>query len=86
MLCVRGGGAKGEEKEGRSGEEEELSSELCNLQRPFLPTFLLTTPMQAQCSNLTFHSLSKCLSYPNTQTLHAPFLQIQPHSLSQPGL
>lgn len=61
-----GGGAKAEGKKQKRKREEvgrrqrEHSSELCNLQRPFLPTFLLIAPMQTQCSSLTIPStLSK---------------------------
>lgn len=46
----------------------EHSGKFYSLQRQFFPIFLLTIPPQTQGSRLTVPlTLSKCLSYPNSQ-------------------
>lgn len=76
------------EEEGKKRKREEVrrqrehSSKLCNLQRPFLPIVLFTTPMTCKpSSSLTIPlTLSKYLSYPKPKTLRMSFLQTQPNT------
>lgn len=88
------GGKKEVEKQKRKKEDagrrqREHSSKFYSLQRPFLLIFLLTIPMQTQCSSLTLTlTLSKMPfppQFPKLCTCHF-FKPNQIHSLSQPGL
>lgn len=60
---------KGRRKREVGKEAEGLSSELCNPQRPFLPIFLLTTPMQNQRSTL---ALPFSILFPNAFPILTP--------------
>lgn len=64
------GKGRGRERGKGGSRKREHPSELCNPQRPFLPIFLLITPMQTQWSKLTFpFTLSKRPSYLNSANL-----------------
>lgn len=76
---------KGEE-EGKKRKREEVrrqrehSSKLCNLQSPFLPIVLLTTPMQTQFQpNHSTHTF-KISFLPQHLKLCTSFLQTQPNT------